>query len=76
MNNEGYQTQLGQPLLTIGDLQKHTHLSRPTLIRLHDSGALPAIEILKEKKRLLRWRPETVRQFIAEREKHHGTQEI
>ena len=73
MSNQSLETPLGPPLLTTRDVQSYTRLSRPTVIRLHDSGALPAVEVLKRnRKRLLRWRPETVQQFIEEREKRHA----
>lgn len=46
------------------------NVSTPTVYRLVDSGTLPAVEVAhRERKCILRFRPETVEKFIASREK-------
>ena len=45
-------------------------VSALTVIRLADAGALAAVEVAKrERRRILRFRPETVEKFISTREK-------
>lgn len=58
-----------QSLLTAEQTIALLGISKPTLYRLHDAGILPAVEIARrQRKRLLRWRPETVEKFIMARE--------
>ena len=58
-----------QALLTAIKVKDLVGISAPTLYRLHDAGILPAVEVARrERKRILRWRPETVERFIKERE--------
>jgi predicted DNA-binding transcriptional regulator AlpA len=57
-------------LLKAKQVKELLGLSDPTLYRLHDSGLLRAIEISHgARKRILRWRPETIEKFISDREK-------
>jgi hypothetical protein len=54
-----------QTLFTTGQAQARLALSRATLYRLHDAGILPAVEVVRRgRKRILRWRPETLEEFI------------
>ena len=56
-------------LLTIKQVKERLSVSGPTIYRLADEGLLPAVEIAKrQRKRLLRWREETLEKFIASRE--------
>jgi excisionase family DNA binding protein len=56
-------------LLTPQEVGKQLNVSPVTVIRLADSGALAAVEIAKRRrKRLLRFTPEAVAQFIAARQ--------
>ena len=58
-----------QKLLTAAQTKELLNISTPTLYRLHNEGILRAVEVvLRKRKRLLRWRPETVEKFIAARE--------
>lgn len=62
-----------QNLLKAEDVKKILDLSIPTIYRLHDASILPAVEVAKRgRKRILRWRPETVERFILSREKRGG----
>jgi excisionase family DNA binding protein len=55
-------------LLSAKDVAARLGVSPVTVLRLADSGALPAVEVAKrEHKRILRWQPETVDKFIASR---------
>ena len=57
-------------LLTAKDVAARLGVSALTVIRLADSGVLAAVEVAKrERRRILRWRPETVEKFITTREK-------
>jgi hypothetical protein len=57
-------------LLSTVDVGDRLNVSPVTAIRLHDAGILPAVElVLRQRKRILRWRPEAVEAFIASREK-------
>ena len=59
-----------QKLLTAAQAKEILSVSTPTLYRLHDQGILLAVEIARRgRKRILRWRPETVEKFIANRER-------
>ena len=56
-------------LLTTKEVAERLNVSAVTVLRLADAGSLPAIEVAKrERKRILRFRPETVEKFIANRE--------
>ena len=56
-------------LLTAKDVAGRLGVSALTVIRLADAGVLPAIEVAKrERRRILRFRPETVERFITSRE--------
>lgn len=58
-------------LLTPKDVAERLGVSSLTVIRLADAGALPAVEVTKQKyRRTLRFRPETVEEFITSRENH------
>jgi excisionase family DNA binding protein len=57
-------------LLTAKDVAERLGVSALTVIRLADCGALAAVEVAKGKRRrILRFRPETVEKFITIREK-------
>lgn len=57
-------------LLTAKDVAQKLGVSALTVIRLADSGALPAVEVAKrQRRRILRFRPETVEKFIVLRER-------
>ena len=59
-----------QPLFTAKQVKEILGISEPTIYRLNDAGILPAVEIVRRKrKRILRWRPETIENFIASRER-------
>ena len=59
-----------QSLLTAEQTTERLNISRTTLYRLHNEGILRAVEIvLRKRKRLLRWRSESIEKFIAERSK-------
>ena len=59
-----------QRLLKAQHVKELIDLSVPTIYRLHNEGILPGVEIARRKrKRILRWRPETVEAFIMDREK-------
>ncbi len=48
------------------------NVSTPTVYRLADAGALPAVEVTKRaRKRILRFRSEAVEKFIASRERRN-----
>lgn len=56
-------------LLDVKQVKERLNVSAPTIYRLADAGLLPAVEIVKrERKRILRWRPETIEKFITSRE--------
>ena len=56
-------------LLTTKDVADQLGVSPVTVIRLADSGALPAVEVVKRKnRRILRFRLESLEKFIASRE--------
>jgi len=56
-------------LLTAKEVAHRLGVSALTVIRLADAGALPAVEVAKRKRRrILRFRLETVEKFIASRE--------
>ena len=58
------------PLLTAKEVAQRLNLSSLTVIRLADSGALPAIEITRgHHRRCLRFRPEAIEQFISSKER-------
>lgn len=64
-------------LLTAKDVAEQLGISALTVIRLADAGALPAVEVAKrERRRILRFRPETVEKFITSREKRAGKVEV
>jgi excisionase family DNA binding protein len=57
-------------LLTTQQVAEKLHVSHMTVIRLHDAGDLPAVEVLRDRgRRTLRFRPETVQTFIEQRER-------
>jgi excisionase family DNA binding protein len=61
-------------LLTTQQVAEKLHVSDVTVIRMHDAGDLPAVEVLRDRgRRTLRFRPETVQTFIEQRER--STQE-
>jgi excisionase family DNA binding protein len=56
-------------LLSAKDVAQRLGVSPVTVLRLADAGSLPAVEVAKrERKRILRFRPETVEKFINSRE--------
>jgi hypothetical protein len=60
-----------QTLLSSEQTRKILGISGPTLYRLVDQGLLSAVVIAKRsRKRILRFRPETVEKFIHDRETH------
>ena len=62
-----------QKLLTAVQTKEILSISTPTLYRLHDQDILRAVEVARRgRKRILRWRPETVEKFIAEREQRRS----
>lgn len=64
-------------LLTAKDVAARLGISALTVIRLADAGSLPAVEVAKrERRRILRFRPETVEKFITSREKRAGRAEV
>jgi len=57
-----------QKLLTAIQTKEILNVSTPTLYRLHDQNILRAVEIARRgRKRILRWRPEVIEKFVAER---------
>ena len=57
-------------LLSAKDVAQRLGVSPVTVLRLADAGALPAVEVVKrERKRILRFRSESVEKFITSREK-------
>ena len=64
-------------LLTPKDVASRLGVSALTVIRLADAGTLPAVEVVKrERRRILRFRPETVEKFITSREKRAARAEV
>ena len=64
-------------LLTAKDVADQLGVSALTVIRLADAGSLPAVEVHKgERRRILRFRPETVEKFISTCEKRPGRAEV
>ena len=64
-------------LFTAKDVAERLGVSALTVIRLADSGTLSAVEVAKrERRRILRFRPETVEKFITSREKRGGRAEV
>ena len=60
-------------LLTTKAVAEQLEVSPITVIRLVDSGALPAVEVARRKrKRILRFKPESVEKFITSREQCAG----
>ena len=58
-----------QPLLKARNVKELAALSVSTIYRLHDEGIIRAVEIAaRKRKRILRWRLETMEAFIASRE--------
>lgn len=56
-------------LLSAKDVAQRLGVSPVTVLRLVDAGTLPAVEVAKrERKRILRFRPETIEKFITSRE--------
>lgn len=63
-------------LLTAKDVAQKLGVCTLTVIRLANHGTLAAVEVHRgEKRRILRFRAETVEKFISDREKH-GTAPI
>ena len=59
-----------QSLWTAKETGQRLGVSEVTVIRLHDAGLLKGVVIAQRaRKRLLRFRPETVERFLASREK-------
>ena len=57
-------------LLTAQDVADRLGVSALTVIRLADAGALADVEVAKrQRRRSLRFRPESVEKFISTREK-------
>lgn len=57
-------------LLTAKDVAQRLGISPLTVIRLADAGSLPAVEVHRgARRRILRFRSETVEKFITFREK-------
>jgi len=57
-------------LLTPKAVGEQLGLSALSVIRLADSGVLPVVEVRRgERRRVLRFRPESVERFIVSREK-------
>jgi excisionase family DNA binding protein len=64
-------------LLTAKDVAERLGVSALTVIRLADAGALAAVEVHRgERRRILRFRAETVEKFITTREKRGGRAEV
>jgi excisionase family DNA binding protein len=64
-------------LLTAKDVAQRLGVSALTVIRLADSGALVAVEVAKRaRRRILRFRPESVEKFITVREKRTARAEV
>lgn len=64
-------------LLTAKDVAARLGVSALTVIRLANAGTLPAVEVARRKRRrILRWRPETVEKFISSREKRGSQAEV
>ena len=60
-------------LRTVKEVAQELDVSPITVIRLADAGSLPAVEVHKgERRRILRFRPESVEKFITTREKRGG----
>ena len=60
-----------QSLLTAPQTRGVLNISNPTLDRLNDQGTLPAIASAKrQRKRMLRWRRETMEWWITSRKQH------
>ena len=60
-----------EKLLTVKEVADRLGICSPAVIRLIDSGGLPAIEMIKNaRRRFLRFRPEVVEEFIASHEKN------
>lgn len=56
-------------LLTPKEVAERLSVSSLTVIRLADAGALPVVEVTKQRhRRTRRFRPEAVEKFIASRE--------
>jgi excisionase family DNA binding protein len=69
------QEALNMDLLTTREVAVRLHVSHMTVIRLHDAGDLPGVEVLRDRgRRTLRFRPEAVQNFIEKRER--SSQEI
>ena len=62
-----------QALLTAKQVAQILSVSAVTVLRLADTGALQAVEVAQRKrKRILRFRPESIETFIAGRERRRG----
>lgn len=55
-------------LLSVKEVAQRLSVSSLTVIRLFDTGALKGVVLANGKHRLLRFRPETVEDFITKRE--------
>ncbi len=61
-------------LLNAKDVGSLLGVSPVTVLRLADSGELPAVQIAqRERKRIIRFRQEAVEKFIASRERRANT---
>ena len=60
-------------LLSVKTVAEQLNVAPVTVIRLHDTGLLKGVVVVqRERKRILRFRPETVEKFIASRESRAG----
>jgi excisionase family DNA binding protein len=65
-----FQEALIVKLLTAKEVAERLSVSAPTVMRLADAKALPAVIIAsRQRKRILRFREESVDKFIAQRER-------
>jgi hypothetical protein len=56
---------LPERLFALDDLAEYLRVSRRTAERMRSSGALPKADLHIGKKRMPRWRPETIRNWVA-----------
>lgn len=64
-------------LLTAKGVAERLGVSSLAVIRFADAGTLPVVEVAKrERRRILRFRLETVEKFITSREKRPGRAEV
>jgi len=60
-------------LLTTKEVAEQLDVAPVTVIRLHDEGMLKGVVLAqRERRRILRFRPEAVERFITSREQRSG----